>query len=145
MGKELVDLRISIDALVKKVDDMAKVNIDKDKKIEKLLKAIESKDKKIDELNERVTDMEILTNEMKRFTLKNNIIIRGLHLTKIQNRSYAAVSSQTPQDDASANPEPVVGHDHRGSSDMTTTAESRRPAVDTFRHTRKELVQFIRQ
>lgn len=90
----------SLEDIKKSIDDLSTGMKQKDKKIENLIQkvseleqTIKRKDKRIEELENRIEDLEAVTNESKRFSLKNNIIIRGLAITKPP-RTFSEVARQ---------------------------------------------------
>ena len=127
-GIELADIKSSIDSLCHEISILSTANEERDKKIENLITIITEKDKTIKDLEDRVDTLESYTNEMKRFTLKNNIIIKGLEITKPANRSYAGVVSVE------------TGYIYIPTPEIINPNTSN---AAVFRHTRKEVVNFI--
>ena len=134
---ELSDIKASLDALHELVNGMKTSSEDKDKKIDKLIdqvssleKLVTKKDKIIAELEKKVLVLEEEQNEMKRYSLKNNIIIKGLPLSKPP-RTYAEAATTEQAEDESRNPEPVE------------SKRSPQSAVKMFISTRKQVVEFI--
>ena len=135
----LLDIKHSLDTLCNAVELLTKSNEDKEVKIDNLIQKVNSlekiivaKDKKISELEHRVSELESFTNEMKRYTLKNNVIIKGLSLKKPV-RSFAAVAMEpAPESNPSENPEEVKA----GTRSST-------PGSDMFRLVRKQVVEFV--
>ncbi len=89
----LGDINKTLETLCKGVENLTESNTKRDQKINDLIdkinfleQSIRKRDDKISELENRVGELELATNEMKRFSLKNNVIIRGLPIIK---RSYA--------------------------------------------------------
>ncbi len=134
----LLDIKNTLDILCNSVEGLTKSNSEKDAKIDNLLeevsklrKILTARDKKIADLKCRITEMEHFTNESKRFSLKNNVIIRGLRIVKPP-RSYAAVVNEQQVQDASAAPEPV-------------RTSSSTPATDMFKLVRSQVVEYVQK
>lgn len=125
----LLDIQNNIKLMCTKIDTLQTTCEQKDKKIEELLKVIKDKDVQINNLEERVSDLENLTNESKRYSLKDNIIIKGLKVTFDQRQaSYSSVASSNQAEDASSSPEGL---------------NPRSSAALKFRITRKQVTEFI--
>ena len=91
------------------------------------MKTIIKQDNTIKVLENRIIDLEFSANEMKHYSLKNNVIIKRLQITKPP-RTYAAVASgQTP------------GEKH----EIVEEVSIRSPYTDTFKATHKQVVDFI--
>ena len=115
-----------VDEKDKNIDELSKLN-ERNNKIDALIKTMEGKDQKILKLEYRVNELELSTNEAKRYRLKNNVIIRGLSVPK--DTSYASVTAATRETDVSVSHEEV---------------SSKSSAAEVFKNTRIAVCKFIR-
>ena len=91
----LSDLKIVLDTLCDGVNSLKADNAMLMGKVSSLEEKLKQKDEKIKCLEGRVEELEGYTNEMKRYSLKNNIIIKGLKINKPV-RTFAAVATAMP-------------------------------------------------
>ncbi len=117
-------------------------------KVSSLEKTITLKDKRIDELEQRVNELEAFTNESKRYSLKNNVIIRGLPVTK-PHQSYAeAANAPAPEEIGESQIEPIrtsssATSDTDGSLGSQSSKPSRPSHYRAFQSIRDEVIGFI--
>ena len=134
----LSDIKTSLDSLHVLVYGLKSANEDKDKKIDSLIHQVSSlqklvvqKDQKIIQLENKVLKLEEEQDEMKRYSLKNNVIIKGLTVTKPVPRSYAAAAQVEEAPSLEAAPESV------------DSVRAHPTQVKTFNSTRKQIVEFV--